>query len=466
MILPHNGGLSAASLRRSASLSACLAPLTVAPLRAQCRATVIIPARDEAPGIVATLAALAAQRGFDGQLLDPRSYDVIVLANNCRDNTAAAVRAFALCHPQRAITVAERTLPPDVANVGTARRLLMEAACARFRVAGSPRGVIISLDADTIPESRWLAATLAAIDAGADAVGGRILTDGAGRAALPAGARVAHLRDVGYRALANEVECLLDPLSFDPWPRHYQHFGASLALTAEAYAAVGGLAPLPALEDVALAVALVVADARIRHDPAVRVVTSARTVARNVRGFSTQFQEWEAQYRAGRPTMVESAASVVTRARRRSLLRGLWRAMRGAPGDAERVALTLAPELRQSADWLLRTAGQSPTFGQFAFVVARHEGRRLPFDALGPLQPIAAATRELRQVAAALRAKGPDPSAPSEEIETIRLRPLSGEMIETIVATVQEFLVDLVAVQRRVVDRRGPVDQQEVAAAG
>lgn len=465
-MMPHNSIVSSDKPLLRAGSFPDRDPLMIAPLHPRCRATVIIPARDEASGIVATLDALVSQRGLDGRLLDPRSYDAIILANNCRDDTVAVVRAFAFRHPHREIFLAERTLSAGAANVGTARRLLMETASLRFRAAGRPRGVIISLDADTVPESRWLAATLAAIDAGADAVGGRILTDAPGRAALPSGVRAAHLRDVGYRMLANEVESLLDPLPFDPWPRHYQHFGASLALTVEAYGAVGGLAPLPALEDVALAAALIAADARIRHDPAVRVVTSARTVARTVRGFSTQFQEWEAQYRARQPIMVESAGSVVTRARRRAMLRALWHVTRGARGATHRAAPMLAGESALPTDWLLRAAGQSPTFGQFEFVVARHQGRRLPFDPVGPPQPIEAATRDLRRIAAELRGHGPCPSATGEEIEPIGLRPLSGEMIETIVATVQEFLVDLVAVQRRVVDRRCPVDQQEVAAAG
>lgn len=465
-MMPHDRELSPTVSTPPLNLAATAAPLIVAPLEPRCRAMVIIPARDEAAGIAATLTALAEQRTLDGQLLDPRDYEVIVLANNCRDATAAVVRAFALRYPHRAIHLIERTLPPNSANVGTARRLLMDAASRRFHEAGLSRGVIASTDADTIPDRHWLAATLAAIDAGADAVGGRILTDAAGRAELPPGAREAHLRDVGYRTLVDAIESLLDPLPFDPWPRHYQHFGASLALTAEAYAAVGGLAALPALEDVGLAIALVLADARLRHDPAVRVVTSARTVARNMRGFSTQFQEWEAHYRARQPHLVESAASAVTRARRRGLLRALWQRARVAPETARADAATLASELGCDPAWLPRTAVESPTFGQFEFAVARRGGRRLPFEQLGPPQPIAAAMRELRQIAADLRRRGPRSSAPPEEIEAIRLRPLPAEMIEMVAATVQEFLVDLVAGQRGVVDRRGPVDQQEVAAAG
>ncbi|MBC8082626.1 MAG: hypothetical protein H7Z21_05385, partial [Hymenobacter sp.] len=51
--------------------------------------SVIIPARDEAENLPATLAALAAQTTLRGQPLDPASYEILVLANNCRDQTAA-----------------------------------------------------------------------------------------------------------------------------------------------------------------------------------------------------------------------------------------------------------------------------------------------------------------------------------------------------------------------------------------
>ena len=444
---------------------AAVAPLRIAPSPAACMATIILPARDEAAGIVATLAALAGQQALDGQQLDPDRNEVVVLVNNCRDDTAALARRFATQHPQLALHVVERTLPPTATNVGTARRLLMDAASRRFHERDQPRGVIVSTDADTIPEPTWLAATLAAIAAGADAVGGRILTDAPGRAMLPNGARRAHLRDGGYRSLVCEIESLLDPLPFDPWPRHYQHFGASLALTADAYRKVGGLAALPALEDVALSVALVLADARLRHSPDVRVITSARTVGRNVRGFSTQFQEWDALHLAHRPLLVESAASAVTRARRRGRLRALWHGARRPVGLSVSSCATLARELGVSADWLQRQALDSATFGQFEFAVARRQGRRLPFDALDPPQPIEVATRELRQLVAELRQHGPILLPAGEEVEPVGLRALSTEMVEEVAATVQEFLVDLVAGQRGIIDRRGPMDQQQVTAA-
>jgi hypothetical protein len=273
------------------------------------------------------------------------------------------------------------------------------------------------------------------------------------------------LRDVGYRSLVAEVESLLDPLPYDPWPRHYQHFGASLALTVDAYEKIGGLLALPALEDVALSIALVLADARLRHSPDVRVYTSARTVARNVRGFSTQFQEWGALHAARQPLLVESATSVVARARQRGQLRALWRTTQRSNDCPPYACTALANDLALPAEWLRRQAALAPTFGQFELWVARRQGKRLPFDPRGPLQPIDVATRELRQVVAELRRRGASELPTCEEVDPVRLQPLPAEMVEEVAATVQEFLVDLVAGQRSIIDRGGPVDQQEVAAA-
>ena len=417
-------------------------PLVLTPPDPHCAAIVIVPARDEAGGIAATLSALAGQRDSDGAPLAPRRYEIILLANNCSDQTVAVARAFAAVHPALALHVAERTFPMSEANVGTARRLLMDEAYRRFALLDRPGGVIVSTDADTCPEPTWLAATLAEIAAGADAVGGRIRTDARDRALLAAGARHSHLRDVGYRTLMTEVEALLDPVSHDPWPHHFQHFGASLALTAAAYRAVGGLPRLPALEDVALSVALVLADARFRHSPAVRVVTSARTVARNVRGFSTQLQEWEALRAARAPFLVESAASIATRARQRRQLRQLWGTAR-AGNAVDGVALAaLAHELALSAYWLGAQLALSQPFGVLELRVARRQGKRLPFASIGPAQPIEGVTRDLRATIAALRRAS---LTPREEIEPIRLRPLAPEMIEEATVVVQEFLVDLVA---------------------
>lgn len=75
------------------------------------QACVIIPAKDEAHHLPATLAALAAQTELDGTALPLGCLEVIVLANNCQDSTAAVVRQLAQCYPGLALHVAELQLP-------------------------------------------------------------------------------------------------------------------------------------------------------------------------------------------------------------------------------------------------------------------------------------------------------------------------------------------------------------------
>ena len=109
-----------------------------------------------------------------GRPLDRCRFEVIVLANNCVDDTAAVARAAAARYPGLALHVVDLALPEPHAHVGAARRLLMDEAARRL--LQTPRGacgVIASTDADTRVAPDWLAATLAEVERGADAVGGR-----------------------------------------------------------------------------------------------------------------------------------------------------------------------------------------------------------------------------------------------------------------------------------------------------
>ncbi|HEX8425346.1 glycosyltransferase [Hymenobacter sp.] len=290
---------------------------------------VIIPAKDEAENLPATLAALAAQTDLQGQPLDFASYEILVLANNCHDQTANVVRAFAQQHPALALHVAEIALPPSEAHVGQARRLLMDEACRRLERITGPSGIIASTDADTRVAPTWLAATQQEMKAGADAVGGRIFPERPIRKSCLV--RRTHLRDATYRLLRAHLEALVDPDPADLWPRHHQHYGASLAITVAAYRQVGGLPIVPFLEDEALCQALRRYDLRLRHSPAVQVNTSARQAGRVAVGLSWQLREWAQMTRQQREPLVESGAALVAEWTVRRKLRQLWQQTRQQP---------------------------------------------------------------------------------------------------------------------------------------
>ncbi len=269
-----------------------------------CRAVVILPARNEETCLAATLDALAAQVALTGARIPADAMETLLLLNNCTDDSAAVVRQWQARHPGFILHLLECILPGEVAHVGTARRLLMDTAWSRL--AGRTASAILSTDADTLVAPDWVAQNLRAIENGADAVGGVIdLMDG-DLDSLPSGARDAYLRDRKYQRLVAELESWLDPQEGDPWPRHLEHFGASLACTPQIYARAGGLPPVKPLEDVAFVNALRRVGARLRHDPAVVVKTSARLDGRAEVGLSGQLRIWQDMSESSQPHVVRS----------------------------------------------------------------------------------------------------------------------------------------------------------------
>jgi glycosyltransferase involved in cell wall biosynthesis len=279
---------------------------------AACRATIVIPARDEAARIAQTLTALATQRDLDGSPLDPRTFDVLVYANNCSDRTADAARAAARCFPQFTLHVAEETLPPNVAHIGTARRAAMHAASARYARAGIADAILCATDADTLAAPQWLAWTRREMT-GADAVLGRILTDPLELQLLPEATRTMLAQENAYHFAIAQLHALLQPQSHDPWPRHWQRSGPSFAVRLAAYDAVGGVPPVRTLEDIALYDALVAAGARMRHSLRVRVTTSARVRARAAGGFGERIGAWSARDSAAAGFHVEDPEITLAR---------------------------------------------------------------------------------------------------------------------------------------------------------
>jgi len=428
-----------------------------------CEACVIIPVRNEARTLRETLRALADQRDSDGAPLDRARYEVIVFANDCTDHSAALVRAFAARHPTLALHVVERGYPAGTFHVGHARRMLMDEACRRLLVLGRRRGVIASTDGDTRVASTWIAATLREVAQGADAVCGRIVTD------LPADTeagrltRQYHLRDVGYRLLVAEMESLLDPDPHDPWPRHHQHFGASLAVTAGAYLRAGRLPVVPYLEDVALYQALRRVDARIRHSPTVRVTTSPRLMGRTEVGLAQQLREWTAMGAARQPHRVESATAVEARLRAHHSLRVVWRAIGSGEAIPAHEITTVAHALGIRPNWLADSLAWRQTFGVLAEQVEQQQLITGEWAERWPAAEIAETVRALRVRRADLR-RGTMRSAAREEIEAVAVAVLTTDMAQLRLRPRDKRLMHGVAGEGVVGDMGRPVDEQQVAA--
>ena len=345
--------------------------------------SVIVPVRDEARRLPATLRALAFQCELDGAAFDRRRYEVIVLANNCSDASADIVRAIAARHAGFALHVVEVRFPQAVAHVGHARACLMNEACRRLRKTAGTGGVIASTDGDTRVTPDWIAATLAEIASGVDAVGGRIVT--ADDTAWPPGLERLARRDNTYQRLRSRLEHVIDPDEADPWPRHHQHFGASLAITVDAYRRVGGLPALPFLEDEALVRELRRHDLRMRHSERVSVVTSSRRQGRVAVGLSWQLREWAARARSSEDAVVDDPMQWARVLATRRRLRELWRIRqrRLAQGDAAvtplelRALATLSSRWNVPPTWLARAYRRGDAFGAlWSEIEARIHGHR------------------------------------------------------------------------------------------
>ncbi len=170
----------------------------------------------------------------------------------------------------------------------------MDIALHRLAASRAPRPVILTTDADGIVARDWLAANLAEIDAGADAVGGDVRLHPDELGALPAEVRRCIALDERYRRLVTRLRDRLEPAAHDPTPRHDQHVGASLALTAAIYRRIGGLPPLPSSEDQACVRRVRAAGGRVRHSPRVRVWTSGRFSGRAEGGMASTLRSWAA----------------------------------------------------------------------------------------------------------------------------------------------------------------------------
>jgi hypothetical protein len=338
-------------------------PLVAQPPLRTCEVCVILPARDEGRRIEKCLLALIHQTDVRRVPINPGRYEVIVLANNCRDDTAALARAFGRRHPQLALHVVVLDFSPEKSFVGFARKLLMDEAYRRFHLLGRPKGIIASTDGDTFVEPTWLAGILQEIDAGADGVGGRIVADPSERLLLHPSAERTYLRQVAYGFLLAELEHLIDPDPFDPFPRHPNHNGASLAITATTYARIGGLPDVPEEEDSALYKAIIRSGARFRHSLGVRATTSARLDGRVEHGFSAGLRLFSNLDQCSPSLLVENVSASEVRLRTRRTVRELWQEVQKRALGASQIE-PVARLLAISPSWLFHEISRPQPWGQ------------------------------------------------------------------------------------------------------
>jgi glycosyltransferase involved in cell wall biosynthesis len=234
---------------------------------------VAIPARNEAARIEACLSALGRQTEHPDA--------VVVLINNSDDATRHNAERLRADLPF-AMHLELCEMPPQRMGAGHARRQAMALAAD---IAG-PDGYLLTTDADGMVAPDWFERSVANLRRGNDAVCGRALLDPRDAHLVPA-----HLHQDDRREchLIDLLDCMawqLDPEPHDPYPRHTEASGASLAVTVQALRGVGGIPPVPCGEDRAFVRALWLMDRRIRHDPSIVVTVSGRLQGRATGGMA------------------------------------------------------------------------------------------------------------------------------------------------------------------------------------
>ena len=290
---------------------------------------VAIPVKDEEERLPACLRALTHQLDRSGRLIPPALVRVAVFANNCTDRSASLARKLGASW-RLDIRVVEASLPPSAAHAGNARRGAMDIAEVWLMEGGEKDGVILTTDADSQIAPNWIAENLAAFEAGAEAVLGRIGLDEDGELLPAALHRRGELED-RYEQLLTELSWLLDPLEHNPWPHHATISGASLGISRTAYCRVGRLPRVPLGEDKALIALLSRQDARIRYCPTVHVITSGRTDGRAPGGVADTL--------AIRSRQPDAFCDDALEPFRTAFARALWRGRLRRLHDAGRLAL-------------------------------------------------------------------------------------------------------------------------------
>ncbi len=321
-------------------------------------ASVIIPAKNEAENIIKTLDALRNQQDENGAQLSFHLYEILLLANNCTDETHTIALAYQQQHPQFPLYIAEIELEKQNAHIGTVRRLLMDEAFRRHQL-NKQDGIILSTDGDTEADARWIINTISEMQNGCDAVGGRILTR-----QVACDSKLYYLQDTTYRYLSARLEALLDPTSNDSGSCHFQCFGASMAVRCSVYQKAGRLPVLPFLEDEAFSRALHRIDAKVKRSTFVKVYTSSRLHGRVKVGLSAHLAHLGEMKKKSVPQYVESLQTLTEKWKIKRQLHQCWRLRKKDESFASCIHF-IANAVGVSPKWLLTEMVVSLYFGEF-----------------------------------------------------------------------------------------------------
>ncbi len=361
-----------------------------------CFVSIVIPVRNEAQHLRRTLESFSGQVDSSKRNFRDDYFEIIVLTNNCSDDSFQIARQFQTENKSLNLHIADIKTSKENANSGFIRRLLLEEAYKRLTSNKRKGGVILTTDGDTQVADDWIAKNILEIENGADAVGGRILFDDEELAKMNPAARNFHLTDEKYRLLAAELEARLDYLPSDAFPRHHQHFNGSFAVTTDAYRKAGGIPEVRFLEDVAFYQSLMRIDAKFRHSPLVKVYTSARETGRTEAGLSTQITDWIHLSKNGEDFLVESADALEKRFTAHAKLRSVWKNIQNG-FEPKNFEITVLADLFDITFYNLQTELSKPqTFGLLLENVYQIQNKIGESNDRNKLVPVQTAVKELK----------------------------------------------------------------------
>ncbi len=298
---------------------------------------ITIPAHNEEKVIGKCIESLALQRTVFNDYIDRNDFEVLVLCHNCTDTTRETCFQTLGRFPKLNLKVLE-TNREEVNNVGAVRRILMRIAGTRIY---DSQGYIAMTDADSVAHPFWLANILGYIGSGYGLICGRIHIDTKGIS--PFAKEILELKS-RYSELCIVLKDSKSPESSDPLPSHGDNSGPNMAVRADVYESIGGMAPIGFCEDIDFYDRIVWGGHLVRHCPMTIVTTSGRTEPRAPWGFGAELGTWNGK--DGREPQVEGLDAILERFRIYALVKkyidysdqhAIWAAIRRSGIERERV---------------------------------------------------------------------------------------------------------------------------------
>ncbi|WP_158883939.1 glycosyltransferase family A protein [Rhodanobacter sp. L36] len=238
---------------------------------------IAIPVHNEIDRIDACVHALSQQQAFSF-LATNRAARIraVFLVNNSTDGTAEWLLQHLHEWPLAAVVI-QVDLPDAERSAGRARWLVNHAA---MDMAHAAHGQLFMTDADSCVPNDWVRRYSRMLEQGWDAIAGCVAINQDDCEQIVSSLDHRNHLEACYTGLIDELESLLDPVHHDPWPRHFNASGASLATTMAAVRRLDDLPSLACGEDRAFIRAMEALDLHVRHETMIPVRTSGRLFGR------------------------------------------------------------------------------------------------------------------------------------------------------------------------------------------